>query len=111
MRTFGLIPAAGKSRRMGRPKMLLPLGETTVLEQVLSALRSARVEEILVVVAPDADALANLAAAAHAHVLRLAADTPDMRTAFLHGPARIDGHFQPEADAGWCLMSTGQPTE
>ena len=40
-RTFGLIPAAGKSRRMGRPKLMLPLGDSTVLEQVFAAVRKA----------------------------------------------------------------------
>ena len=39
MRTFGLIPAAGKSRRMGQPKLLLQLGTTSVLELVVSAVR------------------------------------------------------------------------
>ena len=31
-RIFALIPAAGKSVRMGRPKLALPLGDRTVLE-------------------------------------------------------------------------------
>lgn len=95
---------------MGRPKLLLPLGETTVLEQVLSAVRSAGVEEILVVVAPNGDALANLAAAAQAHVLRLAADTPDMRTTCLDGLAWIEEHFHPLDDDGWLLLPADHPT-
>jgi molybdenum cofactor cytidylyltransferase len=44
-----IILAAGESRRMGRPKMLLPWGDGTVLGQVLSTYRSAGVEDILVV--------------------------------------------------------------
>ncbi len=36
---FALIPAAGKSARMGRPKLTLPLGGRTVLEHVVTALR------------------------------------------------------------------------
>jgi molybdenum cofactor cytidylyltransferase len=95
---------------MGRPKLLLPLGETTVLEQVLSALRSAGVAEILVVVAPDADALANLASAAHAHVLRLDADTPDMHATCLHGLAWVEEHFHPQDDDGWLLLPADHPT-
>ena len=110
MRTIGLIPAAGKSRRMGRPKLLLPLRETTVLEQVLAAVRSAGVDEILVVVAPEMDELAQLASAAHAHVLRLAADTPDMRTTCLHGLAWIEDHFHPEPGDGCLLVPADHPT-
>ena len=110
MRTFGLIPAAGKSRRMGRPKLLLPLGENTVLEQVLAAVRSAGVEDILVVVAPAADELARLAAAAGAHVLRLAEDTPDMRATCLHGLAWIEDRFHPQDSDGWLLLPADHPT-
>jgi molybdenum cofactor cytidylyltransferase len=44
-----IILAAGESKRMGQPKMLLPWGETTVLGQVLSVLQSAGVEDIVTV--------------------------------------------------------------
>ena len=54
-RTFGLIPAAGKSRRMGRPKLTLPLAARTVLEAVLDTVRQGGVETVLVVVGPDGE--------------------------------------------------------
>lgn len=44
-----IILAAGQSKRMGRPKMLLPWGEGTVLSQVLTSFREAGLEDILVV--------------------------------------------------------------
>ncbi len=44
-----ILLAAGESRRMGRPKLLLPWGETTVLGQVVSTLSRAGIPEILVV--------------------------------------------------------------
>jgi molybdenum cofactor cytidylyltransferase len=44
-----LILAAGLSARMGRPKLLLPWGETTVLGQVITIYQEAGVEDILVV--------------------------------------------------------------
>ncbi|MFH0980030.1 MAG: nucleotidyltransferase family protein [Planctomycetota bacterium] len=37
VQVFALIPAAGASTRMGRPKQLLPLGKTTLLERVIEA--------------------------------------------------------------------------
>ena len=110
MATFGLIPAAGKSRRMGQPKLLLPLGKKTVLEHVVSAVRSAGVEELLVVVAPEAERLEQLATAAGAHVLRLADDTPDMRATCMRGLAWIEQHFQPKSDDGWLLLPADHPT-
>jgi molybdenum cofactor cytidylyltransferase len=109
-RTFGLIPAAGKSRRMGRPKLLLPFGDTTVLERVLLAVHSAGVADVLVVVAPDAGELAARAATAGAHVHTLAEDTPDMRTTCLHGLAWLGEHFHPRDDDGWLLLPADHPT-
>ncbi len=44
-----IVLAAGQSRRMGSPKMVLPWGETTVIGQVVGALASAGVDEIVVV--------------------------------------------------------------
>jgi molybdenum cofactor cytidylyltransferase len=44
-----IILAAGQSRRMGQPKMLLPWGKLTVIEQVISTFLDAGIEETLVV--------------------------------------------------------------
>lgn len=44
-----IILAAGNSKRMGRPKMLLPWGNTTVIEQVVSVFTSAEVDDIILV--------------------------------------------------------------
>jgi molybdenum cofactor cytidylyltransferase len=44
-----LILAAGQSKRMGQPKMLLPWGNTTVLGQVIETVRRAEIDDILVI--------------------------------------------------------------
>lgn len=44
-----LLLAAGQSRRMGQPKMILPWGETTVLGHVIATFRAAGLKDILVV--------------------------------------------------------------
>jgi molybdenum cofactor cytidylyltransferase len=44
-----IILAAGESKRMGRPKMLLPWGSNTVLGQVIATFQAAGVEDVLVV--------------------------------------------------------------
>jgi molybdenum cofactor cytidylyltransferase len=44
-----IILAAGQSRRMGRPKMLLPWGTRTVIEQVITTFLAAGIENIVVV--------------------------------------------------------------
>lgn len=49
MSLAAIVLAAGISRRMGQPKMLLPWGKTTVLGQVVSTLAACNVDEIIVV--------------------------------------------------------------
>lgn len=44
-----IILAAGESKRMGQPKMMLKWGKTTVLEHVISVFANAGVENIVVV--------------------------------------------------------------
>jgi molybdenum cofactor cytidylyltransferase len=110
MRTFGLIPAAGRSRRMGTPKLLLTLNGKTILEHVVSAVRSAGVQEVVVVVAPDAEDLAQLALKAGAHVARLTEQTPDMRATCQFGLDWIEGHFQPSSADHWLLLPADHPT-
>lgn len=44
-----IILAAGQSKRMGRPKMLLPWGKLTVIEHVVVTFLNAGVEDIVVV--------------------------------------------------------------
>jgi len=44
-----IILAAGQSRRMGRPKLLLPWGSTTVLEHVIAVFANAGIEDTLIV--------------------------------------------------------------
>jgi len=44
-----VILAAGESKRMGQPKMLLPWGEGTVISHVITVFRDAGVEDILVI--------------------------------------------------------------
>jgi len=49
MMISAIILAAGDSRRMGQPKMLLPWGNVSILEKVISVFASAGIDDILVV--------------------------------------------------------------
>ncbi|MGZ5435740.1 MAG: nucleotidyltransferase family protein [Pyrinomonadaceae bacterium] len=52
-----IILAAGRSRRMGKFKPLLPFGNQTVIESCVSNLRTANVAEIVVVLGHSAEAV------------------------------------------------------
>lgn len=51
--TVAILPAAGASRRMGRPKLLLPLNGRPMVAGVVEALRGGGVREIMLVTAPE----------------------------------------------------------
>jgi len=52
-----VVLSAGESSRMGRPKALLPVGDSFFLERIVASLRQARVERIIVVLGHNAQAL------------------------------------------------------
>ncbi|HET9508507.1 MAG TPA: nucleotidyltransferase family protein [Gaiellaceae bacterium] len=51
----GLVLAAGGSRRLGRPKQLLPFGEATLLDHTVATARAGGFDQLLVAVGGDAD--------------------------------------------------------
>ena len=50
-----ILLAAGESKRMGKPKLLLPFGRSTMLEQTIDNLLSSIVDEVIVVLGHKAD--------------------------------------------------------
>jgi molybdenum cofactor cytidylyltransferase len=95
---------------MGQPKLLLPCGAATVLERVITVVRSAGIAEVVVVTAPNAHEVAQAARLAGAHVVQLAEETPDMRATCQFGLAWIEERFHPCDDDGWLLLPADHPT-
>ena len=56
-----LILAAGRSRRMGRPKLPLAWGNTTVLGHIIDVIKTAGVREVLVVTGGDRNIVESIA--------------------------------------------------
>jgi len=88
-----LVPAAGLSTRMGRPKLLLAIQDRPLIRRVVAALREGGADRVLVV-APPADQdgavrIAELAREAGAEAISLAASTPDMRATIEAGLASL----------------------
>ena len=57
-RVYAVVAAAGRSRRMGTQKLLLPFGGTTVLGRVVKSLLAAPVSGVVVVVSAEGDDVA-----------------------------------------------------
>ena len=107
---FALIPAAGKSRRMGRPKLTLPLGDKTVLEHVIGAVKAAGADQVLLVFAPHRPDLLSLAARIGIDFIQLGEDTPDMRATIEHGLHWWEMEFHPRPNDAWLLLPADHPT-
>ena len=52
-----VILSAGESSRMGRPKALLPIDGQTFIEKIVGALRQAGLQNIIVILGHDAEAM------------------------------------------------------
>ncbi len=106
---FAVIPAAGKSSRMGRPKLALPLGDRTILEHVVAALRQAEIEQILVLVGSHVPELAVLAKSAGAYVCRVETPPNGMRGTVQHGLRWLEERFRPRPEDAWLLVPADHP--
>jgi molybdenum cofactor cytidylyltransferase len=106
---FAVVPANGTSTRMGRPKLILPLGDSTVIERVVTTLRAGGVDTVLVIAGPHVPELAPLATKAGAYVLSLPNFTNDMRTTVEKGLDYLEEQFQPGSDDPWLLSPADHP--
>ena len=73
----GIVLAAGRSRRMGRPKAFLSLGGRSFLERAVAALRGGGCDPVVVVAGPLGDLAADEIATAAAGLGATVARNPD----------------------------------
>ena len=117
VRIPAVVPAAGKSRRMGQPKLLLPFDGQPLIGRLVAALRQGGAEPVIVVApppdSPEGPAVAEAAAKAGGVVIAPSRRPAEMREsvelalealgARRRGPARgipPDAWRQPGTDAG-----------
>jgi molybdenum cofactor cytidylyltransferase len=108
MQTFAIIPAAGRSQRMGQPKLLLPWGPATLIEHVLATWRASRASQVIVVVHPQDQRISELAAAAGAHVVRPETPPEEMKVS-VRLALEFAARFQPRPSDAWLLAPADMP--
>lgn len=119
MRFFAIIPAAGHSRRMGRPKLLLPLptaleaDEQPLISWALASWRAANVDAIVAVVRSADDELADVCQAGGAVVVRpngnSSHDPVDMKASVALGLDFIRQEYSPTDEDCWMLAPADMP--
>lgn len=108
-RSFAIVPAAGLSVRMGRPKLLLPWRETTVIQHVLATWRASQVSRTVVVVRPDDDELATVCRNAGVDVVVPATAPSEMKVSIEHGLRHVERAYCPSDDDAWLLAPADIP--
>ena len=104
-RSFAIIPAAGESRRMGCPKLLLPWGDRTVIETVIRSWQQSNVTHIIAVVATDDDSpLAETCRRMEIDVEDVSPRPADMKASIAAGMARILRDYDPRIEDA-CLIA------
>jgi molybdenum cofactor cytidylyltransferase len=106
---FAVIPAAGWSRRMGKPKLLLPLGEKTVIARLLETLDRPGIHCRAVVLRRNDEALRREINSAGGWTIQPDIDPPEMRQSVEHALAAIAERFAPQKTDGWLLVPADHP--
>ena len=96
--SYAVIPAAGTSRRMGQPKLLLPWGDWTLIDQVLQAWISSGVDQVVVVVRGDDQPLRAACGRWPVHLVKPLQAPRDMKESVCFGLQFLQEHWQPAAD-------------
>jgi len=109
MRVFAVIPAAGHSRRMGRPKLLLPLGGQTVIARLLGALQHPQIASRVVVVRTSDGPLQTEVQRGGGTLVSPDIDPPDMRASVEAALNWIRDAHTPSADDAWLLAPGDHP--
>lgn len=108
-RLFAVIPAAGESRRMGRSKLLLPLGGQTVMARLLHTLHRAEITERFVVIRPGDERLRAEVVRLGAVPVQPASAPADMRRSVEHALTAVRSQYRPGPDDGWLLIPGDHP--
>ena len=111
---FALIPAAGRSRRMGSPKLLLDVNGKTVISRVLTALGEAGVLNRLVVLHLDDELLKQEVERSGGRVLLPPTPPPEMRDSIRFGLQSVTERLLAtgeliNADSPWLLVPADHP--
>jgi molybdenum cofactor cytidylyltransferase len=108
-RIFAVVPAAGFSRRMGRPKLLLPLGGRAVIARVLEALRGGGVDATYVLARADDVGLQRELDGSGVHTVLADDATEDMRASAELLLSRIREEQHPLRNDAWLLAPADYP--
>lgn len=107
--SIAIIPAAGRSVRMGSPKLLLPWRGRPLIETVLAAWRNSRANAVVLVVHPDDELIAATGRAAGVDVVVPTQPPSDMKASIRLGLEYAARRWAPHRDDFWLVAPADMP--
>ncbi|HWL93693.1 MAG TPA: nucleotidyltransferase family protein [Phycisphaerae bacterium] len=108
-RVFAVIPAAGRSSRMGRPKQLMPYGEGSMLDAVMDAVLESPIDGLVLVVNREVGARYEENAEEGLFISHNDNPTSEMIDSIKIGLARLMAEFSLTSDDGVMILPADQP--
>lgn len=108
-RTFAIIPAAGRSRRMGAAKLLLEVGGAPIIEVVARAWLDSTVYRVVVVAREQDESLVDRCRRLGADVVATRSDPAEMRDTIEIGLDYVESRYNPEATDAWLVTPADIP--
>ena len=109
MKFFAIVPAAGLSRRMGQPKLVMPWKSNSIIQHTLAAWHESRVDRVIVVVRPDDTELQQHLDGSAVDLVVPSVDPPEMKDSVLLGIKYIQTHFGPGVNDAMLLAPADMP--
>jgi len=109
-RIFAIVPAAGRSRRMGEPKLLLPMNDgRSMISHVLSAWSNSLVDHVVVVMRNSDKPLQGVVRDYPVEAVTPERDPPDMKASICCGLSFLQQQYEPADDERWMLAPADMP--
>ena len=109
MASYGILPAAGHSLRMGQPKLLLPWGTSTLVEHVLHVWQSSQVDVVVVVARADDGQLLDVLSRYDVHTVCPPSAPAEMKHSVQYGLQYLRDQFAPADEDRWLLSPADTP--
>lgn len=108
-RAFAVVPAAGTSQRMGKPKLLLPWHDSTIIDAVLDTWKASTVSRIVVVVRAEDSELIERCRTHDIDLVVPRTSPPDMKASVRSAIDHLQAEFQPQPEDAWLLAPADMP--
>lgn len=108
-RIFAIIPAAGHSQRMREPKLLLPWGDSTIIDCVLRAWCESNVTHVVIVLRKDDLLLSNACEKWSVDIVRPEVDPRDMKASIQCGLTHLAEMYEPTNIDQWMISPADLP--